>query len=257
MITDLAYRALIKEVELTPKPGLVDKSNNGSHKDMNIDTFYKSANAIKPFIQKFIKCGNCFDSLRAVGLECEKEMFKATKGVNTHKGMVFSLAVICGALGSVKSVCLKSLQDEIKYICRDLIENDLKNSLHVKTHGEQFYKQTNKAGIREEAANGYPSIFEHALPFYIEHEKKYGEDIALKLTLLLFMSMTEDSTVYARGGIEGLEFIKKEAKQLLHAKNIDSLDEDLYALDKKLIKRNLSAGGSADLLGLTWFLAQF
>ena len=69
------------------------------------------------------------------------------------------------------------------------------------------------------------------------------------------MSTIEDSTVYARGGIEGLDFVKYEAKKLLDLKNIDTLDKDLSLLDKEFIKRNLSAGGSADLLGLTWFLA--
>jgi len=256
MITNLAYKALIKEVELTPKPGLVDKRNNGSHKDMNIDTFYQSAKAIKPFIAKFLKCKNSFDSLRAVGLECEKEMFKATKGINTHKGMIFSLAVICGAIGSVGGACLKTLQDEIKYICKDLVQNDLEKSLHVKTHGEKFYAQTNSAGIRGEAQNGYPTIFERSLPFYKQKEDEYGEEIALKLTLLLLMSITEDSNVYARGGLEGLAFVQNEAKKLLHVKDITLLENNLKEFDEVLIAKNLSAGGSADLLGLTWFLAK-
>jgi len=255
MITDLAYKALIKEVELTPKPGLVDKNNNGAHKDMSIDTFYESANTIKPFIEKFVKCGSCFDSLRAVGLECEKAMFKATKGVNTHKGMIFSLAVICGALGSTRSVCLETLQDEIRYTCKDLVQNDLQKSLEVKTHGERFYVQTKSTGIRGEAQEGYPTIFKKALPFYKQKEKEYGEEIALKLTLLLLMSITEDSNVYARGGLVGLNFVQSEAKKLLHVKDMTLLESNLQKFDQIMIDKNLSAGGSADLLGLTWFLA--
>ena len=256
MITNLVYKALIKEVELTPKPGLVDKNNSGSHKDMDIHTFYASAKAIKPFIVKFLKCGNNFNCLRAVGLECEKEMFKATKGINTHKGMIFSLAVICGAIGSVGSTCLKTLQNEIKYICKDLIQNDLGKPLHVKTHGEKFYIQTNCAGIRGEAQQGYPTIFEQSLPFYKQKENEYGEEIALKLTLLLLMSVTEDSTVFARGGLEGLNFVQKEAKKFLHVNNLTLLEKNLKEFDDILIAKNLSTGGSADLLGLTWLLAK-
>jgi len=256
MITNLVYNALIKEVELTPKPGLVDKLNNGSHKDMNIDTFYASAKAIKSFIPKFLKCRNNFDSLRAVGLECEKEMFKATKGINTHKGMIFSLAVICGAIGSVGSTCLKTLQNEIKYICKDLIQNDLQKSLHVKTHGEKFYANTQHTGIRGEAVSGYATIFEKSLPFYKQKEDEYGEEIALKLTLLLLMSITEDSTIYARGGLEGLVFVQNEAKKFLNVQDITLLEKNLKVFDAILIAKNLSAGGSADLLGLTWFLAK-
>ena len=250
MITDLAYKALIKEVELTPKPGLVDKNNSGSHKDMDINTFYVSANAIKPYVKEFLKCDN-FDGLREVGKRCEKQMFKATSGVNTHKGMIFSLAVICGAINRAKS--FEFLQDEIKFLCKDLIKDDLKKPLHVKTHGERFYKETKNEGIRGEASNGYPTIFKHSLPFFIDKQNKYGEEIALKLTLLLLMSITDDSTLYARGGLEGIEFVKKEAKKILHVEN---LDNNLLELDKIMIEKNLSSGGSADLLGLTWFLYQ-
>ncbi len=256
MITKLAYDALINEVELTPKPGLVDRANSGSHNDMDIDTFYLSANAIKPFIEKFVECGNCFNDLREVGIECEKEMFKATNGVNTHKGMIFSLAVICGAIGSVGASCLETLQEEIKYICKDLVQKDLKNSKVAKTNGEVFYQKTNLAGIRGEASNGYPIVFQQALPFFIAKEEEHGENIALKMTLLFLMSKTDDSTLYARGGLEGLSFVKSEAKKLLHVDDISLLDNRLEKLDKIMTKKNLSAGGSADLLGLTWFLAK-
>lgn len=255
MITNLAYRALIKEVELTPKPGLVDKNNNGSHKDMNLQTFYASAKAIKPFISHFVNCGNDFDGLREIGKKCEAAMFLATNNINTHKGMIFSLAVICGALGSVGSRCLVTLGGEIKDICKDLVQKDLSKELHVSTHGERFYVQEHFEGIRGEAQRGYPTIFEFSLPFYRKKQQEYGEDIALKLTLLLLMSITDDSTLYARGGLEGLRFTQKEAKKLLHVGDISTLDENLKALDSVMIEKNLSAGGSADLLGLTWFLA--
>ncbi len=248
MITDLVYRALIKEVELTPKPGLVDCANSGSHKDMNIDTFYVSAKAIKPFIKKFLHVDE-FDELRVIGLECEKAMFKATKGVNTHKGMIFSLAVICGAINRADG--FESLQNEIKYICHDVVKNDLEKPLHVKTHGEEFYAKTKHKGIRGEAMSGYATIFEKSLPFYEKNLVLHGEQTAMKLTLLYLMSFTDDSTLYARGGLEGLEFVKNEANRLL---KIEKLDENLINLDKIMIEKNLSCGGSADLLALTWFL---
>ena len=251
MITDLAYKALIKEVELTPKPGLVDRSNNGSHTDMCLDTFYASAKAIKPFIKEFLHVKE-FDELRFIGVECEKAMFKATSGVNTHKGMIFSLAVICGAIGRAKS--FDAIQNEVKYICRDLIKTDLKKSLHVLTHGEEFYLKTKHTGIRGEAASGYATIFEKSLPFFEKKLLLYGEEKAMKLTLLYLMSFTDDSTLYARGGLEGLEFVKKETKKILHVEN---LDDNLIELDRIMIEKNLSSGGSADLLALTWFLYEF
>jgi triphosphoribosyl-dephospho-CoA synthase CitG len=252
MITKLAYEALIKEVELTPKPGLVDKENNGSHKDMDLQTFYASAQAIEPFIQKFFTCKSDFESLRKEGLACEKAMFEATKGVNTHKGMIFSLAVFCGAIGSVGSEDLKLLQEEIKRICQDLIVKDLSNLKIPHTNGEKFFQKTKSAGIRAEAQAGYPTVFDKALPFYENELSIVNEEMALKKTLVFLMSFVPDTTLYARGGLEGLEFVQNEAKKLLHVRN---LDEHLKVLDIKMIERNLSSGGCADLLGLTWFVS--
>ena len=268
-IEEIAFKALIKEVELTPKPGLVDKINNGSHKDMDINTFYKSSNAIKPFISLFLYCGknalhveylNLFNELRSIGKHCEKEMFLSTNGVNTHKGMIFSLAVICGAIGKIKidnkSIDYILLQNEIRKICENLVENDLINNNKIKTNGEKFFQKTRLAGIRDEAQNGYPTIFQKSLPFYLEKIKHYDEDISLKLTLLFLMKNTIDSNLFARGGIQGINFVKKRAGMLLETEDISALDEDLLMFDSELIQRNLSPGGSADLLSLTWFLSK-
>ncbi len=250
MITELAYKALIREVELTPKPGLVDKDNSGSHKDMNIDTFYASAKAIKPFIQKFLDQEE-FSELRKIGLACENAMFIATNGINTHKGMIFSLAVICGAINRAKS--FDEIQKEIKYLCKDLITNDLEKSKQIKTNGEKFYLKTNNTGIRGEAVSGYAIIFEKSLPFYEKNLLIYTEDKAMKLTLLYLMSIVNDSTLYARGGLDAIFYVKNEAKKLLY---VEDLDKSLRKFDRMMIEKNLSAGGSADLLGLTWFLSK-
>ena len=45
----LAADALWQELELTPKPGLVDRLNNGSHRDMDHALFVRSIMAITPW----------------------------------------------------------------------------------------------------------------------------------------------------------------------------------------------------------------
>jgi len=268
-IEELAYRALIKEVELTPKPGLVDKNNSGSHSDMDLETFYRSSNAIKPFFSEFFNCGKealhvepkiLFERLRVIGKECEREMFKATKNINTHKGLIFSFAVICGAMGKLKTkygyIKQKHLQDEIQNICHNLVKKDLVSSIKMETNGEKLYKETKCAGIRDEAQNGYSTVFNQSLPYFIEQKKRYGEERALKLTLLFIMSRAVDSNIYARGGVLGMEFVKSKSKILLDEMDMEKLDEKLLEFDKVMIDKNLSAGGSADLLCLTWFLAK-
>ncbi len=269
-IEDLAYNSLIKEVELTPKPGLVDRNNNGSHRDMNIETFYNSSKAIKPFIRIFYECGKgalhvepkiLFQKLRQIGKKCEKEMFLTTKGVNTHKGIIFSFAVICGAIGILrakyKNISFEQLQSEIQEICKDLVKNDLLESVkHEMSSGEKLYKETKQAGIRDEAENGYPIIFEQSLPFYLKQKELYNEEIALKLTLLFIMSRATDSNIFARGGLKSMEFVKDRSKKILEIRDIKNLDKELLKFDKEMISRNLTAGGSADLLCLTWFLSK-
>ena len=263
LVSTLAKEALLKEVELTPKPGLVDKNNSGSHKDMDLNTFYKSIEAISVFFISFVNAGEefandskkCFLKLRDIGLECEKAMFYATQGVNTHKGAIFSIAIVLGAYGIMREKNLNidstNLRKQIQKLCKNLMNQDFTCKEFLKTAGGQFYTLFNDGGIRQEAQNGYPTIFEKALPFYFTC--KENEDLSLKKTLLFLMSELNDTTLWKRGGVEGLNWVKQESKRHLHVKNIN---EKLIELDKLFIKKNLSPGGSADMLALTWLISK-
>jgi len=262
-------RAMKTEVELTPKPGLVDRANSGAHRDMDIHTFYASIGAIKPFVVQWIQTAQMhvtedakqsFVRLREIGIACEKAMFEATKGVNTHKGMIFCLAVLCGAIGRLKvskqSFTCKRLQAQMQALCDNLVEDDL---LHVKPNsaGTRFFYETGSAGIRGIAQSGFAIVFEQALPFFKACKREEGEEIALKKTLLLLISLLDDSTLWSRGGVEGLHYAKTRADELLHVKSeIKKLDELLNDFDADMTLKNLSPGGSADLLAMTWLLAQ-
>ncbi len=259
----IAKKSMFKEVNLTPKPGLVDRRDNGSHKDMNIGTFYKSIEAIGSFLEKFVWCGYfnepkiVFQKLRTVGLDCENAMFKSTDGVNTHKGLIFSFAVILGSIGFLlrqeKNINQKNLQDVIKKICKDLIKNDFKNLKNPKSAGERYFIKTNNGGIRAEARSGYESIFLHILPFFKKYKKIYKTKKALKLTLLKIICVIDDTSIYNRGGEKGLKYAKKLSKKILN-KTPKNLNKTLKNLNKKFRKKNLSPGGSADILALTYFL---
>lgn len=271
-IAKLAKIAMLKEVELTPKPGLVDRHNSGSHRDMDIDMFYASIDVIAPYLIRFIKIGatcsdkRLFTSLRQEGIKCEASMYNATKNINTHKGMIFSLAVILGAYGSTcrpktLHVKPKKLQKKIRKICKNLIKNDLhKNptckSKNKKTNGAKFYAKTKNAGIREIAASGYKIIFAKILPEYRLHVNKYGEDVALKLTLLSLTCRLKDTTLWARGGNKGVKYAQKKSKKAITKiqKNPSTCNARLKNLNKKFVKRNLSIGGAADMLAITWLL---
>ena len=93
---------------MTPKPGLIDLLNSGSHRDMDMYSFLASAASLYPYFAECVKIGRetadrpapeTFAALRCPGKLAEAGMLRATGGVNTHKGAIFTLGVICGALG--------------------------------------------------------------------------------------------------------------------------------------------------------------
>ena len=262
----LGREAMLREVMLTPKPGLVDLKNNGSHDDMGVETFYLSIEAITPWLHRFVEVGirsaheepmETFYHLRLLGQSCEKEMFEATQGINTHKGMIFSQAIILGAAGRVIGCDMvltsQLLQETIRQICTDLVAKDFTCKQPPLTAGERFYIQTKDGGIRAEAQKGYPTLFSLALPNFQQWKRLYGEEIAMKKTLLLLMSHLNDTTLWSRGGLEGLRWGQQKAKNALNVP-IEALENELTVLDESFISRRLSPGGSADLLAMTWLL---
>jgi len=273
LVGNLAYHAMMLEVHLTPKPGLVDCLSSGAHTDMDITTFVSSANALRAYMSKFVKTGYelhqrpvsyLLPELRKVGIEAEKAMFSATGGVNTHKGMIFTLGLICGAVGwlyKVESTCNSmSIHKVIKECCAHLVEDELISSDKIPvTAGEKLFHQYGITGIRGEAAKGYPTIFDHALPVYESAiNTGYSEEQAMFATLLNIMSRNDDSNLVNRGGLAGLNYVKNQSKLLLASCSVtnDDFEIRMQEFDKKLVNKNLSPGGSADLLASTWLIAQ-
>lgn len=273
LVSELAYHSMLVEVHLTPKPGLVDLLDNGAHSDMDVRLFERSAEAIKPYIHDFLSAGfghrqfmadSLLSVLRPIGVQAEQAMFKATQGVNTHKGMIFSIGLICGAIGWLKGkgLTLDSIHVShvIKRCCATLVIDELKRSNHIaQTHGEKLYEQYGLTGARGEAASGFATITQFSLPAYEQAiaEGKTTEH-ALWQTLLVLMANNQDTNVVSRGGMHGLRFVQNAAWQLLQKGGSDNpqLEQELIELNTQFTERRLSPGGSADLLAMTWLLAQ-
>jgi len=270
---NLAYHAMMLEAHLTPKPGLVDCVSTGAHSDMNISTFIASSNALRPYMKKFVRTGynkhelsvnELLPHLRRVGIEAERAMFVATNNINTHKGMIFTLGLICGAVGWLYRKGLTYDAQHIRHVimgcCASLVVDDLKESDKPPvTAGEILFKQHGLTGIRGEAVYGYPTIFSYGLPVY-ENCVSIGqsEEQAMLKTLFSLMANNSDTNLVNRGGLQGLDFVQTQSNNLLYHFDNDEIDVEraIVAMDKELIKRNLSPGGSADLLAATWLLAQ-
>ncbi|PIO79606.1 triphosphoribosyl-dephospho-CoA synthase CitG [Streptococcus parauberis] len=276
-----ASKALLYEVTLTPKPGLVDCANDGSHSDMTLATFIDSTAVLTAHFYRYIKIGFdnfrqdpqiLFNLLREEGIEAERSMFDATNGINTHKGVNFSFALILGATGAYlaqnpnKNVKDSFTADDTRAICQlivpmtsHLIANDLQNLAEKEqlTYGEKLYLNYGIKGPRGEAAEGYPSLTKNALPYLRNHANSTSDKRFLQLKLLLhLMTFVEDANLIHRGGIGALRTVQKEAKELKD-KNLASPDlcKQLSDYNDHLVQLHLSPGGSADLFALSLYFA--
>ncbi|MBQ7214361.1 MAG: triphosphoribosyl-dephospho-CoA synthase CitG [Synergistaceae bacterium] len=263
----LAVEAILVEVSVTPKPGLVDRNNSGAHKDMDFFTFMKSAASLHSIFDISAIAGmleastqKLFSKLRDLGKLAEDNMFKATKGVNTHKGEIFSLVLLSGCAGSLdsnnKPINANGILETAKVLCKGLCKNDFdkarrKSRTHL-TKGERVYLEHGITGVRGEAENGYPVVMNHGLPAL----RKYLADglslnDALAFTLIHIMAENVDTNIIARHDLD----TAKEVMQISESLIAEELTiEKIYALDEKFIRRNISPSGSADLLAVTYFL---
>ena len=266
----LGWQAMLAEVNLTPKPGLVDRHNTGAHKDMALTDFYLSANAICQHFPQFLVAGATYKDLpisrvlaqiRSIGIECEKSMFRATQGVNTHKGTIFSLGLVLTVIGRLLAlkqiVTPVAVCQSVADMCHGISDELMRPATHP-TAGQRLYQQYGLTGARGEAEGGYQLVIQHSLPYYLQQiADGRSAEIALLNTLILLMAINDDTNIANRGGINGLAWVKQQSALLLQSgiKQLSDLAK-VEAFDQACIDKNLSPGGSADLLILTWFLAR-
>ncbi|MDW7668543.1 MAG: triphosphoribosyl-dephospho-CoA synthase CitG [Bacillota bacterium] len=273
-INNAAIKSLLYEVGVSPKPGLVDKYNNGSHSDMDILTFIDSSIALNGYFydccrisldNKDLPYDELFNLLRTRGIKADKDMLRATGNINTHKGAVFSLGLLASAAALTyfqnNSFDSEDILIEAGEICRHSFLKDFNmiNPGRI-TNGEEIYLKYGIKGIRGEAVSGFPTIRNEALPFINSLEKEnINFNDKCVMTLLKIMSVADDTNIISRGSIESLDYIKKKSKDIL-SMPLDSQIKLIFEFDKDLIDKNLSPGGSADLLAATlmiYFLKKY
>ena len=264
IIAHLATQALQAELDTTPKPGLVDKDNNGAHRDMDYALMQRSIDTLHPYFVKLALLG-CADTLpshtaiRDAGIEAEKAMLAATNGVNTHKGALFSMGLAVVAAAHEENT--DSLQATIKTLAASFPDTN-------GTHGSKaklLSKGTTAIkGALDNAREGYEMLFAEWLPFYIERRKE-RDAYTLHKTLLRIMCDLDDTNVIYRTDLATAEEVKQEARALLDSFSKAHTAEDkekriaaellaLKDMDKRYTARNISPGGAADMLSLTIFI---
>lgn len=278
LLADLAILSLKEEIRLSPKPGLVDRFDNGSHTDMDCDLLVVSANSLRKSFERYLMCGcahegdheSLFKKARQIGVVAETEMFSATAGVNTHKGANFSFGLVLSALGTqmrrqnTKHWDLEELKKLLSLagkMVNTTVEKDFSCLPHKKnlSYGEKLFKEYGLRGIRGQAADGYPLVAHTSLPVLCRlHAQGWDKERAYLQTLFHLMVETEDSNILGRGGIAGLRWVRQIACAFLDDGGCSQANYQgrICEINTLFKKKNLSPGGSADLLALTIFLGK-
>ena len=256
IIGHLASMALQAELDTTPKPGLVDRNDNGAHRDMDYALMHRSIQALHPYFVRLAQIGfdnpqPRHDEIQQVGIEAEQAMFKATGGVNTHKGALFSIGLAAVALGGMacsNNAQLHSLSNSIASLASLFPDTS-------GTHGSKAKANNKLKGALDNAREGYPQLFKVWLPFYLDRLAE-GDRYALHKTLLRIMCDLDDTNIVYRTSMETMQEVQAEARRMLeHIPETTHFEAALQAMNTDYIRRNISPGGSADMLSLVVFLS--
>ena len=249
LLSYLAVQSIKAELDTTPKPGLVDKADNGAHSDMDYNLMLKSIYSLHPYFTKL----SCLaynedviniDKIKTIGIEAEKQMLFTTNGVNTYKGALFSMGLVLYAASYLcqqrDKVQEQQLQKTIKLLSTKFSQPD-------DTHGKKVIEKHNIKGALNSAIDGYPLLFDEWLPFFIKHK---NEEHSLIKLLLFIMTNLDDTNIYYRKGEEVVAHVKQQAQEILDDFSIDRVEK----LNREFVKENISPGGAADMLSLTLFI---
>lgn len=273
-IARLAVRSLLTEAAVYPKPGLVTPLDNGSHADMNFQSFIDSAMALLPC---FINCASIgmetlelgpedvFGLLRVTGRQGEWEMVRATGGVNTHKGAVFLLGLLCAAAGRLaaqrRDLTPRALALAASSFVRGIVERELGglDPERCRTAGERAFVRYGLEGPRGEAERGFPMTL-RAAELLRGLEREQGGALPLREraahVLIFILSENADCNLVSRGGLDAMLSVQAEARKTLLAGGMltSSGRAGIAEMERSLVGRNLSPGGSADILAAALFL---
>lgn len=240
----------LQELDLSPKPGLVDRLDNGSHPDLSYAAMRTSAGLLAVYYDDILRChkaGHPLSSFVQVGLNAESRMYDAIK-TNGHKGYIFLsgllLMATCECHGQVEGLRKSVSEIASRFFCQEA--------------STPLRRWQGIGGIRTEAERGLPSVFEHGWPRYREAKAMgWTSEKAGFLLMGLLMQQVEDTTAVRRCGLTGLTRLRRDG---VHLQTLLERYEDprplLTALNVEYQAMSLTMGGVADCLGLTLALQQ-
>ena len=258
-----ATLALYDELSLSPKPGLVTLIDCGSHDDMDAHTFMRSLFSLRRYFVQIAEAGfgvADFAVLERCGIAAEARMFAATGGVNTHRGAIFMLGLLCAAAGAAlreQGGALRpaALRDALRRHWGDALArrsqrpSALPGGIAARRHGLR--------SASEEAALAFPVLFETALPALNDARARgLSPRLARLDTLFHVMAVLDDSNLALRGGLAGLRHAQASARSFLAAGGAAQPDalQAAAAIGRDFVARRLSPGGAADTVAAACWL---
>lgn len=251
--------ALKREIDAWPKPGLVTPVDSGSHRDMNYATFVDSIAALDGYFAEIAEAGARdadYAELQVIAIVAETRMLAATRGANTHRGAIFNLGLLAAAAG------LRHSQSGLADLsCGDIVARRWGAAILASrgdspaSHGKTMWARYGVGGAREEAADGFPTVYGVGVPALCRLlADGMDEDRALVGTLMALMAELPDTNLLWRGGVTGLRDVRRAAVAFNRAGGVRQHDwrERLLGLHGWMVARNLSPGGSADLVAASW-----
>jgi triphosphoribosyl-dephospho-CoA synthase len=256
-----AVDCLVLELETYPKPGLVSHVDAGSHTDMDADTLRRGATALEPYLCALAEAGaqDCgMSRLRIVGIEAEAAMLEATGGINTHRGAIFGLGLLCAAAGARLSGSVETAAPLGSVVARRWGKEILSGPVTLRSHGVEARRRYGAGGARCEAASGFPSVYDIGLPALKQAAIMAPADAEATRVHACFslIAAVQDTNLLHRGGTTGLCFAQSAARSFLHRGGVSQHDWRVRArtVHEAFVQRRLSPGGSADLLGMSLFV---
>jgi triphosphoribosyl-dephospho-CoA synthase len=262
-IGELAAQSLYAELALYPKPGLVNLRDGGAHADMNAATFVRSIAALRGYFVAIADAGArgaSFTEMQRLGIDAEARMMSATRGVNTHRGAIFTLGLLAAAAGASAARGCGPTDASLRGVVATFRNGVLACAVDPASppsHGRVAAARYGAGGARREAAAGFPSVFEIGLPALRFALARTGDARTAQLhALFALLARVEDTNLLYRGGPDALRFVAREAAAFVARGGMLAPNALSYAehLHRACCARGISPGGCADLLAASWFV---
>ncbi len=245
-------RGACMELYLTPKPGLVDLMDNGSHPDLSVPVMEQSIDIVAEYLEEIVislKSDEPFFGQKALAIKAEQRLYDEL-GTNTHKGYIF----LSGMLLIAHRHAGASDEFSVRKSLSSISEAFFTTSTEKNTHGEKARKKFNAGGIVREAIDGYPSLFEEALPAFRRSWAQRGCITTASFAMMArLMQTVDDTTTLHRAGLPGLERVRQDGRTLeaLIAEGGEFISY-LEELNRQYKRLNITIGGVADMLGIAF-----